>query len=349
MAFPTGWTKRVAITIPAAQVGSGGVSSFTVLLTEANLPAGIFTDARSDGGDIRASTGIDGAGQLAVDLIVWTPASSKAVLRVGTLSLSSAADNTLYIWYGAAAETLPAANSTYGQYAAYDASWAGYWPLQADLNDRTSNARHLANAGVLVPGDSAGKFGQSTSFNGTNQRAYGGQITNAMPVTLIAWVNIVDTRWDGVIRNIGDYGNDAYMLQCRDGATTDAVHNLDATGSATASVAPPSLNTWTQIAASFASTSSRTAAKNGTWGTANTTALTGTFNTTNGGVEIGRGTGWFKGRMQDHQFHTANRGSAWLITEYNQTNAPGSFASVGTIIDVGASGLLLRRRRLMLA
>lgn len=361
MAFPTGWTKRVAVVIDKTYVGSGGVSDFSVLLLRANFGSNgdaMFygaASAQANGGDVRFTSDEAGTTQLPCDVIAFgldsadSAEDSVCMIRVKAASVSSAANTTIYCWYvgnPAGSETQPAANTTYGQYNAYDANWKGYWPLRADLNDRTSNAQNLTNQGTVVPGDSAGKFGLATSFNGTNQYANRtGQITAATPVTIMAWVKVADTRWNCVLTNTGDYGNDSHTLLCRNGLATYAKHTIDNTG-ADGTTTAPSIGTWGHVAGILNSASSRTAYLNASAGSENTTSLAGTFNTTNGTVAICYNGYYFKGVIQDIQFHTANRGAAWITTEYNQTNAPAAFAAGGTPTTVGTGN---RRRRVLCA
>jgi hypothetical protein len=352
VAFPTGWTKRSAITIPAAQVGSGGVTSFTVLLTEANLPAGLFTDARSDGGDIRFSTDSAGASQLAVDVISYS-AGGTALLRVGPVSLSSVSANTLYLWYGNASATMPLASDTYGQYAAYS-GWAGYWPLESDYNDRTSNARH--GTAVSAPVVATGKVGSGRTMDGndgiTCTTANLG-IGNAL--TLRAWVNVNGTLSSavGVIEKDQAGGlsarsliwrvNPSGMLEFVTIRTGGAV-DVNITGATDLRGAG-----WKFVAARFDSTNGGkqfvNAVANGT-----TQASTNTINEAGAPLTLGysgRGPAeFFMGTADEYAVDVASRSEAWLTTEFNQTNAPASFASAGTPVSVGGGSTAYRKHAL---
>src|ERR1039457_4417919 len=56
----TGWSHRLQLTVPAAQVGSGGVTNFPVVITQAAVPSALWTEiSYTDGRDLRVcdSTG----------------------------------------------------------------------------------------------------------------------------------------------------------------------------------------------------------------------------------------------------------------------------------------------------
>jgi len=118
VAFPTGWLYRCPITIAAGKV-SDTLTHWPLLLTGANLPASIFTDANADGSDIRASSDEAGTTELAVEVVSFTPGSSTAEIWVKVPSVSAVADTVIYLWFGNAAATMPAADSAFGSQAVW--------------------------------------------------------------------------------------------------------------------------------------------------------------------------------------------------------------------------------------
>jgi len=339
MAFPGGWSKYCEITVPSSQVGSGGVTSFTVLLTEANLPSDIFSVARSDGGDIRFT--VSGV-QVACDVIAFDAGTTKAIIRVGPVSLSSVVDNTLKVWYGNATATTPSASSTYGRYNAYDSSWAGYWPLTADLNNRKSASHTLTNNGTVTVGGVSGKVGNATEFNGTSQSlTVASGVLSGEPCTLMAWVRNDDlTDFSARVSvSCGESGayngfslshnksgaNHRYWASTHNGSSDPASNRSEANGSATG---------W-QFQAGVYKDDHRQLDLGSTQGSANTTATTAP---TPAAFAIGmlfRGNlNRWDGGIQHVQAHNAERAQAWRTTEYNSTNAPASFATAGTPQDV---------------
>ena len=117
MSFPSGWTKRLPLTVPAAKVsGTGALSDCLVPLTETNLPASVVTHAQSGGEDIRASLNSDGSGQLPCHVRLF----GSSVMIVVKAPLDGASDVTFYLWYGNSGASAPAAADAYGRDAVYD-------------------------------------------------------------------------------------------------------------------------------------------------------------------------------------------------------------------------------------
>lgn len=346
--FPTGWTKRCAITIPAAQVGTGGVTDFTVLLTEANLPAGLFTDARSDGGDIRFSTDDAGASQLAVDLINYDSGGT-ALIRVGPVSLSSVSANTLYLWYGAASETLPAAGDPFGQHAAYDSNWEGYWP-DGGGNDRTSNGYNGTAGGGVTLGAATGKVGAATDYDGSDDYSRvrtGRIISDLASATVAAWAN-PDTLTNPspgvtIYSERGSAGNDIWKLAFDDNADSCEFIHRDSAGvlSRVQFTTPETAGVWAHVGFAKSGTGVtcyRNGASDGTGTLNGSDTLTAASTESRIGGDLGDSSADYNGLISEVQIHSTNRSAAWFATEYNATNDPASFASAGTPEDV-SSGL----------
>jgi hypothetical protein len=202
-AFPAGWTQRVSLTIQHGKVPANQ-TAFPVLLTKATLPAAMLTlggpgAAQSNGGDIRFSSDILGASQLACEIVVWSqnasPASATAEIWV-PVNVLTASDVVIYVWYAAGGgQTQPAANAPFGSQAVWDSGYMGVWHLPdgttLSANDSTSNTRNLtingswpAAAGVVDGGTAAG--------NGSTQYLTNAAVTTPASITFSAW-NFVAT------------------------------------------------------------------------------------------------------------------------------------------------------------
>ena len=83
MEFSEGWLKKVKISAIAAKT-SGSHVDFPLLLTEATLPADIFTSAIDGGGDIRFSSDAKGENQLACEVVYFDTTTNKAQIWVKT-------------------------------------------------------------------------------------------------------------------------------------------------------------------------------------------------------------------------------------------------------------------------
>lgn len=188
MAFPTGWTHKVAITIAASDI-DGDLTDWTLVfdqsfdsvLTQVDGPLDADgTRASIDGGgDVRFSSDSAGNTQLAVDVRRWdtdnNPANALCEVAVKIPTVSSSVDTTIYMWWGKSGETQPGAATTYGQYNAYDSDYELVYPLSENSGsrfDRTSNQETLTPNSTPTAVD--GVVGNANSFDGLNDYLYSG-------------------------------------------------------------------------------------------------------------------------------------------------------------------------------
>lgn len=347
MAFPTGWSRRCAITIDADHVGSGGVSDFDVLLTRACLPDEMCspTDsnaAQANGGDIRFSSDSAGSTQLACDLIAWEKDSSHGaddadiLIRVKVPSLSSAADTTIYCWYKAGgSETQPAAGDTYGQHNAYDANVGAYWPAGAG-EDRTANNNDLTAAGGLTVGGATLGGMPATDYSGS-QYAYAADHASLEPSSLeiAAWVqfdSIATPDGPGLVSKRTNPGVNSYQLYTYSGDLY--FHTFGASGAIGG--ADVSTATRYHIGAVLTASEFKIFRDNVA---VNTGTPSGLIGNTTGTLRLGDDHygNRLDGRMNHVRVEQTGRSTAWRTTRYNNESAPGTFAIAGTPETPGAS------------
>lgn len=356
MAVPADLTRKHAIVIDDAYVGTGGVTNFSVLLTrdafndEVCDPNGA-NKARSDGGDLRFSSDSAGENQLACDVITFAhdsdtgagDANVQVMVLVPSIAGPTAGDTTIYVWYAGSTTTAqPAANDTYGSDNAYDAYWRGYWP-NASTTDRTATGTDLTATGS--PGTAAGKIGTAWTLDGSTQHLQAATPVTATPVTIMGWAYLDNDTLSqyliGIFSNtLGS--NNAWQVRFIGNAGGDPIYaqTLQANSAATASVGAFDPSTWYFAAGVFGSSISRYAYLDGTLSSEETTDLTPLASDI---VVIGSryndGNNTYaerlSGRVESPSIHSTARSKAWLDTFYNQTNTPALFAAPGTPEDVG--------------
>lgn len=157
MALPaTGYATAVA-TNP-----SSSLTDFSLWIDLSLLPVAWWTACTSsDGTKLRAA--IDSSGtELAFDVIAFNTGASTGFLRVlWSGSLATSGTQTIRIYPSDSGNTSYAAGDTYGQYAAYDANWKGYWPLNEGSGTAANrkSASHVLNVtGTPWGSDSIGNF-----------------------------------------------------------------------------------------------------------------------------------------------------------------------------------------------
>lgn len=127
------WKWKVKLTIDYTKVSSDQVN-FPVPLVwsgaagSSNIPSdalitGGAKAAKSDGGDIRFSSDVNGQNELAFEIVQWTQnaaaASARAEIHVKILSLSSSVNTIIYMFWGNSAASAYAVGDTYGRNAVW--------------------------------------------------------------------------------------------------------------------------------------------------------------------------------------------------------------------------------------
>ena len=154
----TDCTRRVKITIPSAQIGSGSHVGLVVWMNSDAVPSEMIDydgaySIQSDGGDLFATTTIDSSTR--VPLFVSrisldnNPANSLLSFFVRLPTVESGAAYEFYLWYASTeTESVPAVDSTYGRNNVFQDYFAA-WDFEQDpggsspqLTDLTGNGRN---------------------------------------------------------------------------------------------------------------------------------------------------------------------------------------------------------------
>lgn len=190
MAFPDGWAYYQVITLPAVKT----LTDFPYLIT--NLPAHVYANARSDGGDIRF-TNSDGSVLLPRHKQFYDSGGTSR-FRALVPSLSASVGSDIRVYYGAPSETEPAEDDTYGKEAVWAAGgnddYAGVWSLDEDptggapqMIDGTAN--DFDGTCTNSPTQTTGQIGNCLSFSSNKyvDCGGGGTLDNSV-FTYCAWI-----------------------------------------------------------------------------------------------------------------------------------------------------------------
>ncbi len=339
------------MTIPPTQVGSGGVTEFTLLLTEANLPRELLDlegpyAANADGSDLRVATNPDGTGLLHVDVISLTrhvdSSQARAILRVGPVALSSSGPNHLWVFYHQ-----PSATPQSGQQA-YDASTRGFWPMEEDpsgmspqLTDRTFHSHHGRAIGRMTSADFiAGKVGRSWEFDGSDDAV---ELPTFLPndgdFTVRAWVRLLPTAtthalWGQRAGSPPVESRVIFYAHRQASAGRVRLFMDDAGGQVLLSNSTIDDGQWHFIAATRQGREFRLFIDGVN---EDTQRRSGLGSNPLSGYLARRATGenYLGGAVDQFAIDTQARSPAWIVTEYNQTNNSANFAVAGTPEDVG--------------
>jgi hypothetical protein len=196
--FDEDWPYRVKITVHSSKVDET-VSNFPVYVDLSDLPAGFFSNVKSDGGDIRV-TQADGETQQAREIVRINTGSSTGEMHLKGSSVSSSTDTDFYIYYGNSGASEPAASSTYGSENVWDANYIAVLHLDQDpsgtppqMLDSTSNDNHGTSIGTMTSGDLVDvKVGKGLDLDGSDDALNWSDVTDLLDgekATFEMWVN----------------------------------------------------------------------------------------------------------------------------------------------------------------
>ena len=179
MAWLSGYTKRISFTITKP---NADLTSYPIKLWLDSAGSGIgakdmtalFADVPDADRLKIAVTLADGTTQCYVEVVSWDAANKKAELYTA-LTLSSAADTVIYLYYcGASANTTYVGDTTSTPAkAVWDANFVGVWHMNdgadnAHIYDSTSNGNTGTKTGANSPIMSTGVKGKAQTFDITN-------------------------------------------------------------------------------------------------------------------------------------------------------------------------------------
>jgi len=372
--FPTGWLHKVAITIDHTDIDADLTDwtlvfdeGFDAVLTQVNGPLDADgTRASIDGGgDIRFSSDSDGSNQLPVDIRSWstdnTPGNAACEVAVKVPLVSSSASTTIYMWWGKAGKSQPLANSTYGQYNAYDSDHvivypgtdgaAGYNRCSASYSQPSENQGTEVDAQV----------GKGQSFAGSTSQTYDtpSDVTEIVPqidFTVEALVKLNDLENDNDIALKGaEHYWGAPILFWHDNLVGDGPqsgnenvlsfmvqHQGSIAGENLISTPTDSMNNtnWRHCVARWDHNVRRSIYLDGSESVFSTSFVDqsqvpeDTADTLKWG-NAGVGERDLDGTIDEMRFSTVARSSAWIKANYhNQLNTSG-FLTWGSITDIG--------------
>jgi hypothetical protein len=331
MALPSGSYALATVSNP-----SSALTDFTLIVGLANMPASwwAYVDT-SDGTKGRASK-IDGT-ELACDWIDFNSTLQTGLLRViWTGTLASTGTQQVRVYPPMEANASVGASDTYGRYNAYDSYYKGYWP-NGGGTDRTASLLDLTSGGGISIGDSAGKIGKATNYDGTDDYAIEstGFVTPNMNLTLLYWLNN-DTSYSSDY-SVNMYGNSNNYILIRPGY--DHILKVNGTTGTVTAVLNHSAG-WYLIAGTYDGTTWDVRENASSVGTAAINQTASTTLKTCLGRSYGSAYAYYDGLLQEVQIHSVARSSDWIAEEYAQTNDNATFwgewvLEVATGIEMG--------------
>jgi hypothetical protein len=152
---PLSWAKRVKrapLNVPSE------LNGFTALLTEVNLPAEVFTLAKSDGSDLRICLNKDGTEILPIEVVEFDTVNSKAVIWTRLPVMNSL--SSFWIFYGNASAEAYAVDATNGRNAVWaDHAMSVHGNSFTDSSDGSTLTDQFGNVTTV-----SGQIGEALNF-----------------------------------------------------------------------------------------------------------------------------------------------------------------------------------------
>lgn len=320
MTWPDDWTKIRELTIPAAQVGTGGVLDYSP-------PLKIYApNAKADGSDIRIATGDDGSGLLNTH-VIRVVGGGYFIIRFGPTSLSAVVPNTFYEFSGNSGASAQTAAD------AYSANQDVYVPLIANGTNVLSGASTTEHGTISYGGLSDYGLGAGTLINGASNYLdidLDTALSGVQPCTISCWCYSVSPS---DLIAIGSDASFEVALRTTSSKYSFVLNSLGTSDRAEDGTVPTS--TWFYLAGEFDGTNIKVYgqgallddnATSGTYASTSAFAL-GKFSSSTSQLGLG-----------DIVFHRVARGTAWHTTEYNAIHDNASFLTEGTEEDFSPSG-----------
>ena len=166
----TNWSYYAQVNLTGSLI-NGNNNNFPVLITEAGLPSEIFSNAKSDGCDIRFSIDSLGIHEIPLELVNFNTTTNKTEIWVKT-NLTASTNKVIYVWYGYADASCYSPSNTFGA----ENVWREEYKLVYHMNqnptgiilDSTSNSHD--GTGTNFPSNALvnGYIGNAIEFEGTN-------------------------------------------------------------------------------------------------------------------------------------------------------------------------------------
>lgn len=319
----TGWNYRKQITIDADQVsdvGSSDYTDFPVLISLSGL-----SNIKEDGVDIRFTSSI-GVTELAREIESYSSDTGTLTAWVKIPVLDYNDDTVIYMYYGNADASEPAADSDYGSQNVWTNNYAGVWHLNETgtnptVYDSSSNANNSINQ-TWTP--TTGKFSGGGSFNGSSNSINISSTNSLNPasITMSGWVNAdVNNKWQYLASKNGqwNFGRDnsgKYYLA----AWNSTTNVTDAHASTTATTGQ-----WQYIVFTYDGSRAKYYVDSSL---VIDDEVTGNLNSTDNILTIGSQGGdgnFWDGLIDDVKVTATSRSAGWIATEYNNQNSPSTF------------------------
>ena len=301
---------------------TGTMTNRHILIDESIFPSSdpIWVFAQNGGGDLRFTSDLQGNTQVGLEIISFDTVAKTCILWTTSASVSAIVDTPLYLFYGEAGVSQPAASATGGSESVWPtADYKAVYHMNT-INDSSNQFNGTSFDGSFV----AGQVGNCMEFNGSSEEfdlpdlAEGAESA----YTLEVWTNIdVKDGSDDTIFAIDNDPANNYTMRW-DGGNADytMVMNSNTPAGYQDPNANPTIGVWQLNAWAYSVSSALTRFYK------NNTMTTGTYSTANtvtyGQSSFGaRFTGgafnqFWNGKLDEGIISRVQRDNPWVFWSY---------------------------------
>lgn len=169
------WTKYSKLEVNYTKAtGTVNLIDYPLLLTGANFPAGFFSNAQSNGCDIRFGYTADDPPtdsssfiEYASEIVSYSQGGGTAEIYIKIPTLSVTATTTLYVVYGNSSATCNATTDTYGRNNVWT-NYAAVFHMESSSGNATNSKGGTDMTNVNTVGYAAGMLGNAADFGTQN-------------------------------------------------------------------------------------------------------------------------------------------------------------------------------------
>lgn len=327
--------------IDHTKVGSSDSTNFPALL--------LLSDARyksvGNGGHVQSASGFDlraysdtgPTTAYVYELVTYNATTGVAEMWIKVPTLSHTVDTVVQVFYGDATITTDGSSSS-----TWDASSIGVWHLKdgttLNVNDSTSNGNTATNnGGTAGTGKIDGGLALSGSPNYAGVASLSPSINGQAAVSMSGWFNTASAAgapcplYAPKASNLQAVG---FVLL----SSTSLRYDINSAG--TAVTVSNVLSAWHHLYLTYDGTT-KIGYLDGVQ--VQSTATTGAISSTLNEFNIGRfctanaGADFLTGTLDEVRLSYTGRSADWVTAEYNNQNAPSTFAVMGTEVSVGGT------------
>lgn len=367
-AFPSGYGYGNSITVNHAQVPNTDQTNFPVLVcfnltlgngntcptltavktvaNSGNIQNTVSFNGQTVPADLIFTSDSAGSSLLSWDVASYSASSGLLEVYVKVATVATAADTTIYMWYGNSSVTTYQGGSVG---AAYDANFKGVWHF--------TEASGTTNVDSSSGGNTATKNSSGHPASATGQvnlgNTYGGspdvsQLAGAMdyyPITFGAWIKTSNSTvgYAAVISEYVSGSLSGFMLHAHSDGHARFWYFKDASnyvydGGNGWDCGTVNNNAWRHVVVTIAS-GGGTCYLDGVAGTTHAWTGTAAATTQSRIVEFGADNGgfYYPGSIEEARISNSARSADWIKTEFNNQSAPSTFLTIGTQMTPNAS------------